>query len=113
LRDELDGTGVTVSAVLPSAVRTELVAGVKLGGLLPTVDPEDIAAEVVSTCTHRRAIVAVPRWMRAYELAAAAIPDRLLGAIRGQLTRERVLHTLDMTARSSYDERVRRTTQEA
>jgi short-subunit dehydrogenase len=113
LRDELDGTGVTVTAVLPSAVRTELAAGVKLGGLLPTVNPEDIAAAVVSTCTHRRAIVAVPAWMRAYELAAAAIPDRLLGAIRGRLTRDRVLHTLDITARSSYDERVRGTTQEA
>jgi short-subunit dehydrogenase len=110
LRDELAGTGVTVTAVLPSAVRTELTAGVKLGGLLPTVDPEDIAAEVVSTCTHRRAIVAVPAWMRAYELAAAAIPDRLLGAIRGQLTRDRVLRTLDTAARSGYEERVRSAT---
>ena len=55
LRDELAGTGVTVTAVLPSAVRTELTAGVKLGGLLPTVDPEDIAAAVV-----RRAPTAAP-----------------------------------------------------
>jgi short-subunit dehydrogenase len=113
LHDELAGTGVTVTAVLPSAVRTELTAGVRLGGLLPTVDPEDVAAAVVSSCTHRRAIVAVPAWMRAYELASAATPDRLLGAIRGRLTRDRVLRTLDTTARSSYDERVRGTTQEA
>ena len=107
LRDEIAGTGVTVSAVLPSAVRTELVSGVKLGGVLPTVDPDRIADAVIASCVHRRAIVAVPGWMRAYEATAAVVPDRWLGAIRGRLTRDRVLHTLDTAARSGYDERVR------
>ena len=46
LRDELAGTGVTVTAVLPSAVRTELVTGIQLGGVLPTVDPDRIAQAV-------------------------------------------------------------------
>ena len=108
LRDELAGTGVTVTALLPSAVRTDLVSGVKLDGLLPTVDPEDIADAVVETCRSRPAIVAVPRWMRSYEAAAALAPDRFLGAIRGKLTRDRVLHLLDTTARADYDERIRR-----
>ncbi len=107
LRDELAGTGVTLTAVLPSAVPTELTAGVKLGGLLPTVDPERIADEVVLSCRHRGAIVAVPRWMRTYEAAAVVLPDRLLGAIRGPLTRDRVLRALDTNARSTYDQRVR------
>ena len=113
LHDELAATGVTVTAVLPSAVRTELTAGVKLGGLLPTVDPEDIATAVLATCTKRRPVVAVPGWMRAYEPTAALVPDRLLGAIRGRLTRGRVLHALDAAKRSVYDERVRRSTREA
>jgi short-subunit dehydrogenase len=107
LRDELAGTGVTVTAVLPSAVRTELTAGVKLGGLLPTVDPEDIASAVVATCDKRRPVVAVPGWMRTYEPTAALVPDRLLGAIRGRLARDRVLQKLDTATRSAYDERVR------
>lgn len=108
LRDELAGTGVTVTAVLPSAVRTDLVSGVKLGGMLPTVDPEDIARAIVRTCHDRPAIAAVPGWMRSYEAAAALLPDRVLGAVRGRLTRQRVLSTLDTAARSAYDERVRR-----
>ena len=108
LRDELAGTGVTVTTVLPSAVRTDLVSGVKLGGMLPTVDPEDIAEAIVATCRGRTAIVAVPAWMRSYEAAAALLPDRILGAVRGRLTRQRVLRTLDTTARSAYDERIRR-----
>lgn len=107
LRDEVAGTGVTVSVVLPCAVRTELTAGVKLGGVLPTVDPQDIAEAVVETCRHRRAVVAVPRWMRTYEAAAATVPDRLVAAVRGRLTRSRVLRTLDVEARSGYEARVR------
>ncbi len=108
LRDELAGTGVTVTTVMPSAVRTELVAGVQLGGVLPTVDPEDIAKAVVGTCRGRTAIVAVPAWMRSYEAASALIPDRMLGAIRGRITRQRVLSTLDSDARAAYEERVKR-----
>jgi short-subunit dehydrogenase len=108
LRDELADTGVTVTVVLPSAVRTDLVSGVKLGGLLPTVDPEDIAEAIVATCRNRTAIVAVPGWMRSYEAASALLPDRVLGAIRGRLTRQRVLRTLDTSARADYDERIRR-----
>lgn len=107
LRDELDGTGVTVTAILPSAVRTELTAGVKLDGVLPTVDPEDIANAVVDACTHRCAVVAVPAWMRIYEATAATVPDRLVAAVRGRLTRRRVLQILDTEARSAYDARVR------
>ncbi|PJE22446.1 MAG: hypothetical protein CK431_16480 [Mycobacterium sp.] len=109
LRDEIAGSGVTVSVVLPCAVRTELTAGVKLGGVLPTVDPEDIADAVVHSCGHRRAIVSVPGWMRVYETAAATMPDRLVAAVRGRLTRKRVLQTLDTVTRSAYEERVRGT----
>lgn len=108
LRDEVAGTGVTVTVVLPSAVRTDLVSGVKLGGLLPTVDPEDIAEAIVESCASRPAVVAVPAWMRTYEAAAALAPDKVLGAIRGRLTRDRVLKSLDTKARADYDERIRR-----
>lgn len=111
LRDELAGTGVTVTTVLPSAVRTDLVSGVKLGGMLPTVDPEDIATAIVATCQTRTAVVAVPGWMRSYEAVAALVPDKIVGAVRGRLTRDRVLRNLDKAARADYDERIRRDAQ--
>ena len=40
LRRELAPSGISVSAVLPSAVHTDLVAGVPLGGGMPSVTPE-------------------------------------------------------------------------
>ena len=61
VRDEVAGTGVTVTAVLPSAVRTDLVSGVKLGGLLPTVDPEDIADAVFWAASRPRRKYSHPR----------------------------------------------------
>ena len=42
------------------------------------------------------------------EAVAALAPDRVLGAIRGRLTRDRVLKSLDTKARADYDERIRR-----
>lgn len=107
VRDELHGSGVTVSAVLPSAVRTDLVAGVKTGGVLPTVDPEDIAAGIVKSCRRRAAITAIPGWMRLYEPAAALLPQPVVAGIRGRLARKRTIDNLDVTARTSYNARIR------
>lgn len=106
VRDELIGTGVTVSAVLPSAVRTELASGVKLGGVLPTVDPEQIADGIVQSCCSREAIMAIPRWMRVYEPVAALTPDAVLGAIRGRIARKRAVESVDQGARAAYKDRV-------
>ena len=105
LGDELAGSGVTVSAVLPSAVRTGLTAGVRLGGWLPTVGRERIAAEIVRSCRTRRPVIRVPRWMRAYEVIAAVAPSRPLSAGRIRLARKRI-EGLDASARAGYDERV-------
>lgn len=106
-REELAGTGVSISAVLPSAVRTQLSDGIKLGGILPTVDPEEIAAAVLDSCRHRHAVIPVPGWMRAYEPIAALTPYSLLSALRGRLTRGRALNGVDATARADYNARLR------
>lgn len=58
VRLEMADTGVSVTAVLPSAVRTELSSGIDLG-VLPAVDPEDIAAAIVGSVKTRAAEIAV------------------------------------------------------
>ncbi|MFD6455997.1 hypothetical protein ACWFRF_05040 [Nocardia sp. NPDC055165] len=63
---------------------------------------------MVASCRHRRTLVAVPGWMRVYELAAAVLPDRVAVAVRGHLTRDRVLHSLNTGAYADYDACVRR-----
>lgn len=106
VRREYATTGVSVSAVLPSAVRTELASGVRLGGALPTVDPEDVAKAIAGTLRTRRAETAVPRWLAGWDLLAAATPEPLMSWARRLIGDDRALTELDPAARAAYVRRV-------
>ncbi|NUR98706.1 MAG: SDR family oxidoreductase [Kribbellaceae bacterium] len=105
VRRELHGTGVTVSAVLPSAVRTSLSSGVRLGGLLPTVDPDDVAAAVLRTCRTRQAEIAVPRWLAGWKVLDGLVPSSVMALGRRLAGDDRGLGA-DAEARAAYIERV-------
>jgi short-subunit dehydrogenase len=107
VRDELAGSGVTVTAVLPTAVRTDLVAGVPLGRGMPTVEPEQVARAIVDSCKSRPPEVHVPGWLAAYEPAVALAPKPLVGALRRVLRHDRVLTGLDASERAGYETRIR------
>jgi len=106
VRREYAATGVSVSAVLPSAVRTELASGVRLGGALPTVDPEDVARAIAGTLRTRRAETAVPRWLGGWDLLAALTPEPVMAWARGLIGDDRALKELDLQARAAYVRRV-------
>src|SRR5215213_6473539 len=67
VRAEYRSSGVSVSAVLPSAVRTRLASGVPLGHGMPTVDADDVARAIVSSVRRRRAEIAVPRYLAGWD----------------------------------------------
>jgi NADP-dependent 3-hydroxy acid dehydrogenase YdfG len=106
VRREYAATGVSVSAVLPGAVRTELASGVRLGGALPTVDPEDVARAIAGTLRTRRAETAVPRWLAGWDLLAAVTPEPVLTFARRLLGDDRALRELDPEARAAYVRRI-------
>jgi NAD(P)-dependent dehydrogenase (short-subunit alcohol dehydrogenase family) len=112
VRQELAGTGVTVTAVLPAAVRTELSSGVPAGFGMPQVDPEDIAAAVVRSCRRRPAELPVPRWIGPLLRLGQATPEPLMRRLDGLLGADRALTKLDAGAREEYEARVRRQTVE-
>ncbi|AHH94578.1 SDR family oxidoreductase [Kutzneria albida] len=105
VRAELAGSGVSVSAVLPSAVRTELASGFDLGAGMPTVDPEDVAAAVVRTLRTRAAEVSVPGWVRPVGPLAALTPEPVLRLAHRLLNSGRAL-TPDTAARAAYVQRI-------
>jgi short-subunit dehydrogenase len=105
VRDELAGTGVTVTTVLPTAVRTELSSGIPLRGLL-AVEPEDVARAIVRSCARPRAEVPVPRLMAGYPLVAATLGRRGMGLVRRGLGSDRVLTSVDAATRAPYEARV-------
>ncbi|MDG3010097.1 SDR family oxidoreductase [Rhodococcus sp. D2-41] len=108
VRAEFADSGVSVSAVLPSAVRTALSSGVPLGKGMPTVDPEDVAAAIVDTLRTRRAETAVPRWLGGWGLLGALTPEWLMRLARTVIDDRRALTSIDPAGRADYDARVAR-----
>ena len=108
VRREWASSGVSVSTVLPSAVRTALASGVPLGGALPTVDPEDVARAIVGTLRTRRAETPVPRFLGAWDVLAAVTPEPVMTFARRVIGDDRALTSLDAAARADYSARVAR-----
>jgi hypothetical protein len=105
VRGELRDTGVHVSAVLPTVVRTEMASGMPMRGL-PTVAPEAVAAAVLRLLRRRRppATVMVPRWLAVAAMADAVSP----GWLRDLARRAVRLDGVDRPARAGYEARLDR-----
>jgi NAD(P)-dependent dehydrogenase (short-subunit alcohol dehydrogenase family) len=106
VRHELRGSGVTLTALLPAMVHTELATGVPGGRGLPAVPPERVAAAIVGAIERRRSLVFVPGWLRYADAALGLAPRALVDVARRRLGDDRVLRELDVDARRSYEERL-------
>ncbi|WP_280220644.1 SDR family oxidoreductase [Nocardia neocaledoniensis] len=104
-RLEMDATGVSVSAVLPSAVRTELSSGIDYG-ILPAVDPEDIAAAVVRSVETRAAETSVPGYVGLMAEVAGLIPEPLLKVVRKAAHDDAAITRVDDKVRRAYLDRI-------
>jgi short-subunit dehydrogenase len=104
-RLELNGTGVSVSAVLPSAVRTELTTGINYGRL-PASDPEDIAAAVLKTVRTRAAQTCIPSYLGVVAHLTAITPEPLMRIARRMMRDDAALTRVDPTTRQAYLDRI-------
>lgn len=107
-RQEYLGTGVSVSAILPAAVRTELSSGAPLGGGMPTVDPQDVAAAILQVTVSKVARRSVPSWVAPAWDARSFVPERLQNVARRLIDDRRALTSLDTERRGAYIDRVDR-----
>lgn len=99
-RLELEGTRVTLTAVLPSAVDTPLASGLSMAPL-PKVKPEAIAKAVVDSVRRPKAEVAVPSYVGQVANLSQITPEPLLRQIRHALRDDRALRG-DAEARAAY-----------
>ncbi len=103
-RVELRGTGVEVSVVMPSAVNTELTAGLA-ESRVKAIEVDDVAREVVSALKHPRFDVFVPRSNGALVQVTSPLPRGIREALGRWLKADQSLLKTDRTARADYEAR--------
>jgi NAD(P)-dependent dehydrogenase (short-subunit alcohol dehydrogenase family) len=76
LHQELHGSGVDVSCVMPAIVRTELTDGVKDHWMIKTSTPEQVADGIVAALKKPRLEVFVPRSLGPMNRSMALMPRK-------------------------------------
>ncbi len=77
---ELADTDIQVTAILPGNVRTELSAGANMPGWMlkaTTIEPEAVAAAVVTAIGRNRPLITVPRALSPVIRASSLLPYRI------------------------------------
>ena len=107
VRAEIAGTHVTLTTVFPTAVHTELTAGVSLD-LLPTRQPADVADAIADSARRPRNEVTVPRWLAPFGTLEEATPEPLMQRIKHLATLRRPPGHYDPEGRRNYLDRIGR-----
>jgi NADP-dependent 3-hydroxy acid dehydrogenase YdfG len=105
LRAETYESGIEVSCVMPAIVNTELAAGLQQARAVKSVEPEDVAAEIVDALKHRRFDVYVPRSSGRIAKAVSILPRGARERIGRLLNVDQVLAGADFRQRRAYEER--------
>jgi len=106
VRQELRGSGVELSIIMPGLVRTELAAGTTDAKGTTVLAPEDVAAAIVATLERPRFAVYVPGHFGPFNRLLAVLPQRGREALLRAAGAEG--HTKGDTAarRAAYEERI-------
>jgi NAD(P)-dependent dehydrogenase (short-subunit alcohol dehydrogenase family) len=106
IRQEVRGTGIQVSLVLPAPVQTELGAGLVSPRGVPTIQPEMVAAAVLKALIRPRFEVYVPRRMGPMITSANLLPRRVREVFSRLMGMQHLFGKADMAARAAYEEQV-------
>ncbi|RNL62134.1 SDR family oxidoreductase [Nocardioides marmoriginsengisoli] len=96
--------GISITAVLPSAVDTALASGLDMKPI-PKVKPSQIADAVVGSLRSRKAEIAVPSYVGALANAATLTPEPAMKAFRKLVRDDRALQP-DSEDRKAYRARL-------
>jgi NAD(P)-dependent dehydrogenase (short-subunit alcohol dehydrogenase family) len=107
VRDEIDGTGVSISTVMPNAVHTDLTSGLPTERML-ALKPEQVAGAIVGSVEHRREEIAIPRIYGVWPALPVLLPTRWLAAVKRWLGAHRLMDPtrIDRETRAKYDSRI-------
>lgn len=107
IRQELRGTGVEVTCMMPGPVQTEMMAGLQPARGVRQVTAEEVAIAIVAALQRPRFEVHVPAVAGRMHALSQLLPRRAREALMRALRTDRVLTQIDHAARRAYEERVR------
>lgn len=105
VRSEIASSAVSLTTVMPTAVHTELTAGVSLD-LLPTRQPEQIAEVIADSAGHSWREITVPRWLAPMGAVEEITPEPVLRWIKSLATLRRPPGAFDAATRRAYLDRI-------
>lgn len=105
VRAEVAGTAVSITTVMPGAVKTELTSGVSLD-LQPVLEPEEVARAIADSARHPAREVTVPRWLAPFGTLEQAAPEPILETAKRLFTRNRPPGDFDAGGRREYIDRI-------
>ncbi len=109
LRQELRGTGVQVSVVMPTVVNTELGSGLPMTRGFKPVEPRDVASAIVEALQTGRFEVYVPKSLTGMVRFGALAPRSMVESFARFLRGDQVLARPDHAARAAYEARMEQT----
>jgi short-subunit dehydrogenase len=113
IRQEVRGTGIGVSVVMPHVVNTELGSGLSNTRGFKLVEPEEVADAIVGALQNGRYEVFVPRAMGLLLRSKALVPTSLAEFVARTIKGDRVLVNPDHAARAAYEARMAQTVSES
>ncbi|MCF8588503.1 SDR family oxidoreductase [Gordonia liuliyuniae] len=104
VREELRGSGVTLSVVMPTVVDTELAAGTSSGSVR-TLAPAEVADAVVSTVGRRRFQTWVPAYVGPLVAFSGVLPQPVRDRLMRVMVPDQVSTVKGSTVRADYERR--------
>jgi short-subunit dehydrogenase len=105
MRNELRGSGIEISVVMPGLVSTELTAGTKPYRGFRLQTPEQVADAIVSALKTPRFEVYVPASLGPSTKLLALLPRRVQDALGRLVKSDEVMSRADQAARAAYEAR--------
>jgi short-subunit dehydrogenase len=99
-----EGTGVTVTTVLPNLANTRLGSGMHAARGMKKLEPAEIADAIADGLRRRRAEVYVPATLRPLSVLDLALPRRARRLVHRAFGTDQVAQDFDHARRAAYQE---------
>ncbi|NKQ58093.1 SDR family oxidoreductase [Amycolatopsis sp. K13G38] len=108
VRQELRGSGVDISCVMPAVVRTDLAGGLPETKLFKSLRAEDVATAIVAALREPRFDVFVPRSLDATGRLSRLVPRAVAEWFMRAIGADKVFMRAHSAQRAEYEAKVRR-----